>query len=47
MPYRGSFCPTDGVAVALLSVEYVRIASVLGCGVSLSGTVSIWFLYAK
>jgi hypothetical protein len=36
------------VAVALLLVKYMRIASVIGYGVllSTSGTV-IWFLYAK
>ncbi len=35
------------VAVALLIVKYMRIASVIGYGVLFSGTVSIWFLCAK
>jgi hypothetical protein len=39
---------TPIVSVALLLVKYMRIASVIGYGVLLSGTtVSIWFLYAK
>jgi hypothetical protein len=35
------------VSVALLFVKYMRMVIVIGYGVLVTGTVSIWFLYVK